>query len=365
MATLSKDRKKHYRTGWAARCGNSKGGTEQGCTTGHGTHGFLRAQFLPLWAPTSKPMPKQDELERDFFTSLSFLSDLYGFQPMDVSSYAYPYNILLAHHDAERHIRKENYALDLHIVHDDTGKAFLATREVCYTSRLLYYIPVLPVHRMHQAKETSNAAEILFPVLTYLCKIAGIPYYRDEGCYMYYEYEMVKDWIMDCREEWDEQNYKIIQKEIKDAKRLGDKMGKILYDKKQLENWHGNLLSFKPVTESDYQCLYLSETAYRLYRAYPERHLFSNMEEQTTNQYGEHELISPEQYISFIADHKGLLLEQVSESVNCHLQELYGMQEPVMIQTFECKQDQKAGNLQFEGRMFALLTNLNAFLQQY
>ena len=63
------------------------------------------------------------------------------------------------------------------------------------TGAMLYYIPVIPLYQMLRNKRRNKTGLLLLSVCTYLYRIADIPYYRQEGSYLYWIYEMLTEWL--------------------------------------------------------------------------------------------------------------------------------------------------------------------------
>ena len=71
-----------------------------------------------------------------------------------------------------------------------------------------------------------------------------------------------------------------------------------------------------------------------------------------------------EKYISFIADSKGWLYENIKDSINNEFNEYGVMEEPTISKQFDGSEI-TATNLDFENRLFALLNDLCGLLYDY
>ncbi|RWY53869.1 hypothetical protein [Mucilaginibacter gilvus] len=69
------------------------------------------------------------------------------------------------------------------------------TEPVFEVGNQLFYIPVVPLFRFLRKKENKQCGELLLAVMSYLYREAGVPYYRDEGWFMFNEYEMNKEFF--------------------------------------------------------------------------------------------------------------------------------------------------------------------------
>jgi hypothetical protein len=196
MQTIQTVRSIRRKSKQIARCTAGKKEQEQFRTLGIITDGFLRHPFLPLFEQGKNlPDPKQTEME--FFNSLSILKGVYGFEVTDVENKHYPYNILLMHSYVQKQLIKSGQDIELSIIQDDMGTVKLTTNHSYSTGNTLYYIPVLPLYRLLQDKKQKQTAELLLSVVGYLYHIAGIPYYRENSSYLFYQYECMEEWLID------------------------------------------------------------------------------------------------------------------------------------------------------------------------
>ena len=78
-------------------------------TDSHAANGFLRCSFLPKLQETQtvQACKKSKKTERDFYQSLSKLSEHYGIQPIQSRQYGYPYNMALALDDTQEQLRNK------------------------------------------------------------------------------------------------------------------------------------------------------------------------------------------------------------------------------------------------------------------
>lgn len=138
MQTIQTVRSIRRKSKEIARCAGNKKEQEQFRTLGTVTDGFLRHPFLPLFEQ-GKKLPDPKQTEKRFFSSLSILTGVYGFEVIDVENKPYPYNILLMHSYAQKQLRKSGQDIELSIVQDDKGTVKLATNHSYSTGNTLYY----------------------------------------------------------------------------------------------------------------------------------------------------------------------------------------------------------------------------------
>ena len=95
------------------------------------------------------------------------------------------------------------------------------------------------------------------------------------------------------------------------------------------------------------------------------RDIFRNAQSNPEIEEDEEEnILSMDKYISFCADTKGFLFQNIFDSVNNELQEYGQMQEPVIIKRFNGS-DITANTLSFEKSVFALIEELIDLLNNF
>ena len=342
-----------------ARCTGDRKEQEQFRTIGTVTDDFLRHQFLPLFEQCEKlPDPKQTQT--GFFNSLFILTGQYGFEVMDVENKPYPYNILLTHSYVQKQLRKSGQDIELSIVQDDKGIVKLATNHSYSTGNTLYYIPVLPLYRLLQNKKHKQTAELLLSVFAYLYHIAGIPYYRENNSYLFYQYECMEEWLIDDLENEEAEEDNSIISEFNKAIYYGDIMFRKIYNPYHLNCFKQRIDSYRPSTSFQKDCFAVAEKALGLLLEYPDYTIFHN----TFNREFEYDdgVIKAEQYISFIADSDGLLYENIARVVNDELNECSEMEEPTLLQIYDAENQSFNKGLDFEYRLFPLINDLCTLL---
>jgi len=331
-------------------------------TDSDATNGILKCTFLPKLktAQSVQACEETAKTERDFYQSLSELSEHYRIEPMPAQDFGYPYNIALSMWDMETKVNRTNINWDgFNLVHD-SNKTYLASEERYDTGTTLYYIPIVPLFQMLKDPKRKKIAQLLLSVCSYLYHIADIPYYRQEESYLYWMYEMHKDWIEQDDETEDTQNYK---REFQIAEFIGDSIGQRLFNRINLKVFEERLNRFKTNDILDKECQRLAFNAFALYTEYPTASIFRNAPMQEEED-PENEAIGMEKYISFIADTKGWLYESLSDSINNEFNEYGVMEEPTISKRFEGSEI-TASNLDFENRLFALLNELCELLYEY
>jgi hypothetical protein len=331
------------------------------CSAQPSAHGFLNRRFLPLCSVEEGILPKGKNVERDFFSSLSILAKAYNFEPMDVSSKAYPYNVLLAHSDARLKIENADSLTKLLII-QKKGKTTLATKTVKNTGSTMFYIPVMPLQKLLKDSTKKQCAALLLSVFAYLYQVVRIPFYRDQSSYLYWQYQMIEAWLILEPEGWEESDFHDNMQQLEMAVRIGDSIKKEIAQKACLKNFEKMLRNFAPANDFESRCYALAKTAFDLFKRYPNRTVFDNMEDFGQDDDREDYYISAQQYISFIADSSGWLFENLSETINNEFNECSSIQEPVVWTVFDGESPAFNDGLDFETRLFSLIEDLCSLL---
>ncbi|MDN3692303.1 hypothetical protein QWZ06_08510 [Chryseobacterium tructae] len=333
-------------------------------TESYVANGFLKTSFLQRLEETETVQACRDnaKMERDFYTSLSQLAEHYGITPKPTQSLGYPYNIALALKDAEEQLKQKVKDWEEIRLVQDSKKTFFTTEERYSTGSTLYYIPVLPLYRWLKDPKRKHTAQLLLSVCSYLYHLADIPYYRQESSYLYWMYEMQKDWVTEDDYGEDTENN---LGEFAQAEWIGDCMEKKIYHNANLKHFKERLDRFKAKDTIDKDCLKVAQEAYAIYQQYPSESILRNAKPNgEANEEDMENIISMEKYISFCADGKGWLMDNLVESVNNELQEYGQMEEPMIIKRFDGS-DITANTLEFENRLLPMIDELTYILNNF
>ena len=331
----------------------------------HAANGFLRCSFLPkLKEPqTVQSAGKSTKTERDFYQSLSQLAAHYGLQAMQTKQYGYPYNIALALDDAGKQLKEKVRDWEEIRLLQNSRKTFLTSTERYNTGTTLYYIPVVPLFGLLKNPQRKKAAHLLLSVCSYLYHIADVPYYRQENSFLYWQYEMLKEWVLGD-DYTDETNSYL--SELQQAEWIGNRMEQKICNPVNLEIFKQRLKNFNGKDAFENDCWELASEAFCLYKKYPDATIFRNAK---INGEAEDEnldyVLTMDKYVSFSADGKGWLNENLKQCVNPELQEYGQMEEPIITKRFKGKEIASNNNLDFENRLFALLEELAYLLNNF
>ena len=348
------------------------------------SNGFLKTTFLPKIKENDfqKLMSKKTsdlqqiqrnnaKTERDFYKSLSQLAEHYGINQMPTKDFEFPYNIELSIWDIKKQLNEKIEHWDHIRLVDNGEKTYLTSKERYNTNATLYYIPVIPLYKMLKDKRVIKSAQLLLSVCSYLYRNVNIPYYRKEDSYLYWMYEMLTDWV-EQDEEFEENP--ICKEELQQAEIIGDFIEQKIFHEKNIEFFEKKLERFKPKNDFDSECFQLSEKAFQLFSDYPEEQYFRNAiynnaskQESPYNDYEDYEeenVVSMDKYISFYAEDKGVIHQNIIDSVNNEFNEYGELQEPIIFKNFDGK-PLTENNLDFENRLFEILNRLISILINY
>jgi hypothetical protein len=333
---------------------------------GDATDRFLKVSFLPRLQENKTVQACQDisKMESDFYTSLVSFAEHYHIVPLSTSHFKYPYNMALAVWDLEEKLKKSvgNFS-ELRLL-QDSHRTYLLSEEKFNTGTTLYYIPIEPIYQMLREPKHKQNAHLLLSVCSYLYHSADVPYYRQQGSYLYWLYEMHRDWTEE-QDEDREENERYIR-EFDKAEFIGDCIEKKIFNPINLEVFEERLKGFKSSDAFDKQCLDIGKKAFAIYTNYPNESIFRNapMNDRDEDEETENESIGMEKYISFISDTKGWLYESIEESINNEFNEYGAMDEPTIIKCFDGRELTEK-SLDFESRLFNLLDYMCALLYNY
>lgn len=174
---------------------------------------------------------------------------------------------------------------------------------------------------------------------------------------------MHEEWMEQEEEEAreDSQNY---WREFKMSKNIGDKIEKKLFNLKNLDFFEQRLNCFKIQNEFDIICHKVAFEAFALYSEYPNTTIFRNKPSSEENPYDDdysNKAISMDMYISFVANTKGCLYNNIEDSINAEFNEYGSIEEPTIYLPINGTEIPKA-DFDFENRLFTLMEELHQVL---
>lgn len=341
------------------RCSRSAKGQASICPAGAAANGFLKVRFLPHLA--GQPVMTLPMDEEDFYRSYTLLCDQYGIAASETRSLGYPYNKAVALWEASKLLRSRREDVTILEYRDAAGSLLLQAEETYNTGSTLYYIPVVPLYRLLQDRRTKMAAQLLLCTCAYLYQIAGIPYYTDDSSYLCWQYDMIRQWVEDDPEGWEDDSYNYNRSQLNTAEHIGYVMQRRLWNACHLNRFAEMVGQFDPLDSFGCDCLSIAETALGLWRDHPQGHVYRHADTEILHsdddeEYNE-DCITMDKYIGFCAETKGWLYHTLAECVNSEFNECRAMQEPVLTRIFDGRA-QEADSLDFECRLFSLLDEL-------
>ena len=332
---------------------------------GNATDGFLKVSFLPKMQHSKALQTGQEtaKMQSDFYLSLDCLAMHYGIEPMQTGQFEYPYNMALGLWDIEEKLGKSVLNCPEIRLLQDVEKTYFISEEKFNTGTTLYYIPIHPIYEMLKDPKYKKNAHLLLSVCSYLYHSVEIPYHREQGSYLYWLYEMHREWTEQDDDREENQRY---VREFDKAEMIGDCMEQKIFNRMNLEVFEKRLNSFKSRDKFDEKCIQVARKAFELYTCYPNESIFRNapIHECEEDQDMQSERIGIEKYISFISDTTGWLYESLSESINNEFNEYGSMDEPTIFKRFDGTEIE-SNSLDFESRLFALLDDFCELLYNY
>jgi hypothetical protein len=329
------------------------------CPAGAAACGFLKTRFLPHY--TGQALAGSSREKERFYSNFSLLCNHYKINPVATENLYYPYCREVALYEAARLLREshpQQVTIELKEVNGDFA---LNITEHFNTQNTLFYIPVEPLHFMMKSNKGKKAARLLLCVFSYLYHVVGLPYYTEDSGYLYWNYEMLAEWVTDDPDGWDAEDYYSYVGEIRSAQHIGETMLRRLWNAIHLERFGEWVADYKPNDTLGQECHCLAKKFHALWRDFPAAHIYSHADESCLPDpeegYDDNDCITMEKYISFVASTKGWLYNNLEQSINNDFNECQSMQEPVLKRRFD-GQPQQDDTLDFECRLFPLINEL-------
>ncbi|AZI55220.1 MULTISPECIES: hypothetical protein [Epilithonimonas] len=333
-------------------------------TNSNASNGFLRCTFIPKLKENQpvQNFKNLNTLERDFYKSLSQLSEHYQLEVKSTTDFEFPYNIALALDDVQTQLKnKVKNWQEIRLIQDQ-NKIYFTSEERYNTGQTLYYIPIIPLYQLSKNKNRKQAVQLLQAVCSYLYHIVEVPYYRQQSTYLFWMYEMVAEWLTSDEENEDAPIY---LSEIKQAEQLGDFMEQKIYSPHHMGRFKERLKNFKAQDTFDNDCFLLASKIFILYQQYPNATICRNAHKNAeVDDYERDNVLSMDKYISFCADAKGELFQSLFETINSEFQECAIIEEPIITKKFDGSNITN-NNLDFENRLFPLIEELIYILNSF
>jgi len=321
-------------------------------------NGFLNKTFAPSISRDLGLLGKPNEIEREFYRSLSNFAALYGLQ-IPTPKHEYPFNITQAFEAAKQQFAKLNTGLGVIILKEKKHKACVTTVKTYDTGMCLFYISVKPLVLLLQNPHKKTQANLLLSVFAYLWQVAGMPDFYDGFVGGYYE--TIKEWYTQDPRDYDEDVCDELTSTYRSMEYFGRKVFKSIRHKYHLEQFENRVRSFVPKTANDKELLTVASEILNLYLTYPCRCITDNIHYRFFEPEQEDRIL-PDQYISFFWEAEGTVYEQLMECINVDFQEISCMEEPLAFQLFDIPQTEQVHSLVFEETFFECLHKLAGLL---
>ncbi|WEK17947.1 MAG: hypothetical protein P0Y49_14185 [Candidatus Pedobacter colombiensis] len=324
------------------------------------TNGFLKSRFVPMVMGKAS-LKDWKQTQQDFFSSYHHFVDAKGITPIDYAKQVFPFNIALAYRQVKDYMEQNYFLKEILITENSNSSCCITTVEAYDTNMTLYYVPLRPLFRLQKDKSKRLACDLLLSVCAYLMNVAHIPSYH-RGDYIATCYEMIKESTASEPEDWfSKAEYNSALSEFKEADYFGKRLGRQLANTCHLQQWQKRLDMFKINDGWDATVFMVSEKAHRLYLDYPNQKFYENINPELFFA-KEDERTRADEYISFTWSESGWLFDELFEMVNSDLQENGIVDEPLQLKTFDKPGGSNYNNLDFEKRLFELLSNLSEIL---
>jgi len=328
-------------------------------TSINASDGFMKNRFLPLLAPKNHGIAKKGE--NSLIQSLSLIGAKFHVEVMNTEGMEFPYNILAAHWDMQGKLRRINGNLNLRIVQNTESNAiYLAIYECVDTRRTLYYIPIVPIYLMLKTMHKRKCGQLLLMICANLYQKSLIPMYN-RYCYIQYFYESIEEYWQILFDEGEEIDIKNMQSELRQARVIGDIMSGKMENIFLTDNYEDFISQIKVHNPYEQKCLKLTKEAIDIFKAFPDNSIFQHI---ACNGNDYEEKGSPDTYISFVANTKGFLWEDLNRSINEELSNYGGVEEPEIISLFDKPLKGMLPTLDYERRIFRLIKKLSGLINE-
>lgn len=331
---------------------------------GAGGHGFLTHRFGPVMEDGDDLLKNKARIERDFFASVSYLCSLYQIPVPVVRGQSYPLNLLNAFQQVKRQLASVAPGTEVEVIATETGMACLATVQAYDTGCTLYYIPVRPLVDLLADPDRQQEAALLLYVFAYLYHVVDIPWFLHTGSFLDDIYEMLESWYTDTSEQEEEAATLEALAVFERMNIEGDGLQERLRSLRSLRGWRKCLRNFTPSSPAGHALKAVAQSAWALNQAYPRRSFWDSIQPDIFYAEYDEERMRPDQYLSFFWDSRDDIYDALMDAVNVSLQECAVTEEPVSVQIFDQPQTTITHSLDFEQKLFTLLGDLCALLNE-
>jgi len=312
---------------------------------------------MPMYQPAPE-LPCRTATEGDFFKSLSYLKKHYGLDLTVYRSLPYPYNILMAEKEVNRKLKKKGRYRELLIVEQEDNHTCLTIKETFNTDFGLFYIPVMPIYELWQRPEYARCAELITAVCAYLYIEADVTYYRDEDTYMFYNYEILEEWITEGKDDMEDDDYKSQKNAYDNALTQGDFIQEKMMATGFRHSLDSLIANFEAISDFEKECLSVAQNCRDLWQTFPGMNLFKHASLQDY----EDNYVAMHEYFSFVGSVNDCVSDTLRDMVNNDFNERARYQEPEIITFFNEPQPLYTDELAYEDKLYLLIDDLCTLL---
>lgn len=325
------------------------------------TDAFLKCTFQPKVAEDALIGGiDEQKFQSDFYNSLSLLCVKHNVENETNIGLEFPYNVANSLCHVLKQLKKRSYGFTNVCLMEHDGNIFFAKRQQYDTDRTLYYVPIVPLYKMLKSSEKRKCALLLLSVASYLYRIADLPYYRQEGSYLFDMYSFVSEWQEDAVEDIDPQ----FLHEERQSKVIGDIMEKKIANSENLKHLKARVDAFKIKNELDQKCHDIAVRCLDLMRDYPNSRYDRKVDcPEYMDEDGEI-IVRLDQIVSFCADNQGIIFDDLFRFVNDQIADYSALEEPTIYIPIDGREIE-GNDLNFEERLFALIEDLIFQLDEF
>jgi len=363
MAHLSEPRQLRQEPRPQTRCRRRQAERYKERTAGHCRNGFLNHCFLPFYDLDGR---QQRTDEEEFFGSLDRLCDHYQLEHPDVSAFAYPQNITEAHRTVAASLADIDKEANVIIARDESHSASLTVLHTYDTGNILYYIPVRPLWNLVKTANAAPMTDLLLSVYAYLYQAAGIPFYAMPGTYLYDEYDMLLQWVLEADDD-DEEQKAIQEEQVEEMDLLlgaGSDLLVLLQQPERLQNFEAHIVAYRNCPEWHAEMEGIATDCLFLYQNFPNRSIMDNIKPDLLGDDDDY-TIRAGNYISFYWSGYDGFYDMLLEMVNNEFQESSHKDEPMLVQVFDGSEVTAPASLDYEKALFALLDRICLFFHDH
>ncbi|QEM06181.1 hypothetical protein DIU31_022665 [Mucilaginibacter rubeus] len=317
---------------------------------------------MPMYQ-TATDLPKQSAVEGDFFKSLSYLTKHYGLNLTKYRQLPYPYNILMAQKEVNRQLKKKGRCRELLIVEQEDNHTCLTVKETFNQDFGLFYIPVMPIYDLWQNPEHTHCAELITAVCAYLYIEADVTYYRDEDTYMFYNYEILEEWITEGKDDMEEDDYNRQKTAYDNALKQGDFIQEKMMATGFRHSLDSLIANFNALSDFEKECLTVAQKCWDLWQTFPKMNLFkhASLQDYEVEDY-EDNYVAMHEYFSFVGSVNDSVSDTLRDMVNNDFNERARYQEPEVVTFFNQAQPRYTDELAYEDKLYLLIDDLCTLL---